>query len=286
VTRDRVIAPLSVAADFYEEFLDGHAQTLNTKPASVKHSLRFCLRKPRAYHSPMQKVSFIGDNIALLLKAHRINAYDLQEKSKGKCPQSTTHAIVTLPERNIRNSTVKTYASFLGVTEQQLRGFSPIDWASFPGGKEVLEELGSSSNKHTDGEVNIPVGVGIFTINFHVPLIAWEDVSVENKESVQISSIATALPCGPRAWGLQIVGDMMSPRYLDGDYIIVDPDVEAKDKSDVIATRADGGVLFRTLRKTPEGSFLFPANDRYPTERLENGLIIVGVVRQLIRSVG
>lgn len=81
-------------------------------------------------------------------------------------------------------------------------------------------------------------------------------------------------------YALTIVGDSMSPEYLDGCDIYVDPQVKAEHNDDVIVCTPDGKATFKRLQITNDGQYLLAINPDFPNRIIEvpEGSIICGVV--------
>jgi SOS-response transcriptional repressor LexA len=68
---------------------------------------------------------------------------------------------------------------------------------------------------------------------------------------------------GPHAFGLRVEDDSMSPRFLQGDIIIVDPETQ-RDNGSPCVVWMNGEVTFRLVWETETETRLQPLNDRYP----------------------
>jgi SOS-response transcriptional repressor LexA len=81
-------------------------------------------------------------------------------------------------------------------------------------------------------------------------------------------------------YALTIVGDSMSPEYLDGCDIYVDPQVMPEHNDDVIVCTPDGKATFKRLQITNDGQYLLAINPDFPNRIIEvpEGSIICGVV--------
>ena len=92
---------------------------------------------------------------------------------------------------------------------------------------------------------------------FTKPLNSWPTEVPETDEPVSYCTL------GPLAFGLRVDGDSMSPRYLHGDIIIIDPEVTPDNGSACIAT-INGEVTFRLFWEYETEIRLQPLNDHYP----------------------
>jgi SOS-response transcriptional repressor LexA len=90
------------------------------------------------------------------------------------------------------------------------------------------------------------------------------------------------------AFGLDVEGDSMLPRFQEGDRLIVDPEREPKPGNFVIARNGSDQATFKKYRPRgmdPQGNVIFelvPLNDDYPTMRSDlEQLTIIGVVTEV-----
>ncbi len=67
------------------------------------------------------------------------------------------------------------------------------------------------------------------------------------------------------AFGLEVIGDSMSPRYLPGDIIIVDPEIRCDNGAPCVVW-LNGEVSFKRFWETETEIRLQPTNDRYPIQ--------------------
>ena len=89
------------------------------------------------------------------------------------------------------------------------------------------------------------------------------------------------LPCGPGTFVLKVTGESMAPRFTDGDYIFVDPDVPARNGSYVVVRRPnDGAATFKQLVVEDGRRFLKAANPNWPEPIVEadDDAAVCGVV--------
>ena len=89
------------------------------------------------------------------------------------------------------------------------------------------------------------------------------------------------LPCGPHTFVLKVAGESMAPRFPDGEYIFVDPDVPAINGSFVVVRRAnDGAATFKQLVVEDGRRYLKAANPNWPEPIVEvgPGAAVCGVV--------
>ena len=78
------------------------------------------------------------------------------------------------------------------------------------------------------------------------------------------------LPCSPGTFVLQVAGESMAPRFPDGDYIFVDPEVPAESGSFVVVRRPnDGAATFTQLVVEDGRRDLKAANPNWPEPIVE-----------------
>lgn len=102
------------------------------------------------------------------------------------------------------------------------------------------------------------------------PLISWVkagemcDVGhVYNSDDAE-EWLICGTPHSEKTFALSVVGDSMSPEYLEGWHIFVDPEVQAKHNDDVVVIDHEGKATFKRLQITPEGNYLLALNTEYP----------------------
>ena len=102
-----------------------------------------------------------------------------------------------------------------------------------------------------------------------------------------ISVPADLVPDDHRVYACVVVGDSMTPGIQDGDLIIVDPDLEARD-GDIAAVWVDNwkGVSGRVVKRLSHGgTVLKSSNPEYPPMVLcpEHRPRVLGVVVGVVR---
>jgi SOS-response transcriptional repressor LexA len=113
-----------------------------------------------------------------------------------------------------------------------------------------------------------------------VPLIgSVPDVNFANLGIQQNTPmVPTTAPVGQRTFALRIYGDSMEPEFLEGDIIIVEPEL-APESGDFVIAQHDQDITFKQLWKESGDWYLKPLNGRYPIKPLADSRII-GVVRE------
>lgn len=91
--------------------------------------------------------------------------------------------------------------------------------------------------------------------------------------------VTTSAPVGKHTYALKVSGDSMEPEFMDGQILIVEPELEPMPGDFVIARLVDGEeTTFKQLVKDGPEWFLKPLNERYPIRPLGDATI-VGVLR-------
>lgn len=89
--------------------------------------------------------------------------------------------------------------------------------------------------------------------------------------------------CGKNSFALEVRGNSMTtdtgPSFPDGSLIIVDPDIEPKNKS-LVVTMVEGSTeaTFKQLIIDNPYSFLRPLNPQYPVLTIDREMRIIGTV--------
>lgn len=108
-----------------------------------------------------------------------------------------------------------------------------------------------------------------------VPLIAWVAAGnwCDSPDNHQPGDAEEWLDCpfpfSDSAFCLAVVGDSMWPEYREGEYILVDPALDAVHGDDVVAREPDGKHTFKRLQITPEGTYLLALNPDHPNRKIE-----------------
>ena len=72
----------------------------------------------------------------------------------------------------------------------------------------------------------------------------------------------------PGAFGARVVGDSMSPTYLDGDLVVFSPMADVVDGCDCFAHLVTGETTFKRIQFDGDDVLLVPLNPSYPTRRV------------------
>lgn len=108
-----------------------------------------------------------------------------------------------------------------------------------------------------------------------VPVISWVNAgkwcdSPDNYPPSEAEEwVESPFKHSDTAFCLRVVGDSMSPEYREDEYILVDPEVEARHNDDVVARTPDGNYTFKRLQITPEGTYLLALNPDHPERKIK-----------------
>ena len=103
------------------------------------------------------------------------------------------------------------------------------------------------------------------------PVVSWVQAGnwTEAREfPADAARLHCPLPCGPDTFVLRVAGQSMAPRFPEGDYIFVDPDVPAENGRFVVVRR-DDGATFKQLVEEDGRRFLRAANPDWPEPIVE-----------------
>ncbi len=118
-----------------------------------------------------------------------------------------------------------------------------------------------------------------------VPLISWvqagqwTECTEPYPPGVAEEWISPSTRVSSCAFALAVRGDSMEPRFTEGDTLIVDPELEARN-GDFVIVRLDDAqeATFKQLIIDGPQKFLKPLNARYPVVPINGNATIVGVV--------
>ena len=116
------------------------------------------------------------------------------------------------------------------------------------------------------------------------PLISWVQAGDWTDSRPSSPEPEAYLHCpvqtGPDAFALRVTGQSMEPRFLDGDYIFVDPDADPRSGRFVVVRRRDNDTAtFKQLVEEEGRRYLKALNPEWPERILEaHDAVICGVV--------
>lgn len=119
---------------------------------------------------------------------------------------------------------------------------------------------------------------------FRVPVISW--VRAGNFESMldqraleDITQwVYLSKQPGPRAFGLIVKGPSMEPRFQDGDYLVVDSDVEWADGDFVILGNGNEEATFKQIVRDGGDWWARPLNPQFSAKKLDPTCRVIGRV--------
>jgi SOS-response transcriptional repressor LexA len=98
--------------------------------------------------------------------------------------------------------------------------------------------------------------------------------------TAQESAMASSSCSGSETFALSVLGDSMVPEFIEGELLVIEPDVPAVDGSYVIGW-ANEELIFRQLKRDAQGGWrLHALNPAYPEIALSGLDAIRGVVTQ------
>jgi SOS-response transcriptional repressor LexA len=106
----------------------------------------------------------------------------------------------------------------------------------------------------------------------HVQAGQWTAVSTRRTDAEPYEFVMTDLLLGPAAFAMRIRGESMLPDFIEGDVVIIDPDV-APQPGDFVVAANGGDAVFKQYRErgvTASGVKVFelmPLNKFYPVIR-------------------
>ena len=217
----------------------------------------------------LQTMRSLGQNLEKLMKTKGFNQTSLALASG--VTQATIWKILKGQTKNPRH--LPFLAKALGVAVEDLLEEEPEhdSEASYRHvtGYRTSEGVGKAEQKDR--------GMPSLTIQIkQIPLISWvaaghwTEVSENFLPGDGEEIIPCPTKCGPDSFALRVKGDSMSPDYLDGSVIVVDPGREPRHDADVVVRlNSDMEATFKRLKIDGSRWYLHPLNDRYPVISLE-----------------
>ncbi|MGZ5028976.1 MAG: LexA family protein [Methylobacter sp.] len=147
-----------------------------------------------------------------------------------------------------------------------------IDW--------LLSNKGDKYGLHIEAS-NVTDGPpvrGFVPLISSVPAGDWRE-AIDNYHPGQGEKmVAVTVPVNRHTFAVRVTGDSMEPEFVEGEIVIVEPDLQPEHRDYVIA-RNGGDVTLKQLWRESGEWFLKPLNNRYPIKSLLTAEII-GVVRE------
>ena len=132
-----------------------------------------------------------------------------------------------------------------------------------------------------------PIGMRQLPIISYVQAGCWTETCDCRAMDGSIETINTDLDLGSMAFALEVRGDSMAPEILEGDVVVIDPDVDPLPGDYVVAKNGSHEATLKQYR--PRGTNeqgqeyfeLVPLNPVYPTMRSDhNHVAIIGVMME------
>ena len=142
----------------------------------------------------------------------------------------------------------------------------------------------------SDGVINVvpaPIGLRQIPIISYVQAGCWTESCDCRAMDGSIETITTDLDLGSMAFALEVRGDSMAPEILEGDVVVIDPDVDPLPGDYVVAKNGSHEATLKQYR--PRGTNdqgqeyfeLVPLNPVYPAMRSDHHHVtIIGVMME------
>jgi SOS-response transcriptional repressor LexA len=118
----------------------------------------------------------------------------------------------------------------------------------------------------------------------YVPLINESmacryESNLDNSQYESSERIPVPIPVGSRSFAIRVLADSMEPKFLNGDIIVIDPDIEPKPLDFVLVLdQTSNHISFKQLIEDGKQRFLRPLNPRYPLVELQACHRMIGKV--------
>ncbi len=136
---------------------------------------------------------------------------------------------------------------------------------------------GETEKKYTN-YINEPEVKGEVPLVSFAQVGAWSETTLNLRPTDGETMVRSRVPVMARTFAVIVPGDSMEPEFVEGDTIIVEPTLQHKHKSFVIAKKGED-VLFRQIIQEGANWLLKPLNERYSIIPLGE-YQIVGVIRE------
>lgn len=170
-------------------------------------------------------------------------------------------------------------------------------------GFETVARLAEFYNLSLDGIYdaaktgnNNSIVAALASKSIYIPVISWVQAGLW-EESLPVRDedwtvIASPFKCSPNSYALTVNGDSMTAQhgamdsFQEGSVIIVDPHVEPRNKSYVIARQSGTNeTTFKQLIYDGNQRYLKPINSQYPIIQIDQPIDICGVVIGKIQKI-
>lgn len=205
----------------------------------------------------MEEIATLHNTLATLLKEH-----NMSESQLGKAlriPRATINRIASGKTPDPRVSTLNSIAKYFNITVNQLLGERDLSYSY-----DTQEKQQS------------------------IPLIEMEDLlHMDTSQIFKLCEhdLVTGTDIPKSCFAVKLTGEAMFPQFQDGSILIVNPTLEPKNRSMVIAKKqAEKVVLFRQLIIDGHQKYLSPVNTVFEAIPIEKEDSIIGVVIQARRD--
>lgn len=215
-------------------------------------------------------MSYLAKNLDYLLHKNRLSANQLQEKSG--ITQSTTTRITGGKTTNPRQSVIKQYADYFGVSEQDLV-YSDLTAEPRPYSEPNAILTDKQIEIWTDGDTPPD---GMISIEFLPDITASLGNGHANEDYTEKSQLwfseNTINRCNVNpqsAKAIRVAGDSMLPELTDGQVIAIDTSATRIFDGEIYAFRKGHETKVKYLFRTHDGFKAVSRNDdklRYPDE--------------------
>lgn len=205
----------------------------------------------------MEGIATLQNTLATLLKEH-----NMSESQLGKAlsmPRATINRIASGKTPDPRVSTLNSIAKYFNITVNQLLGEQELSYSCKTQQKQQS-----------------------------IPLIEMEDLlHMETSQILKLceDDLITGSDIPENCFAVKLTGEAMFPQFQDGSILIVNPSLEPKNRSMVIAKKqAENVVLFRQVIIDGHQKYLSPINTVFEIIPIEKEDSILGVVVQARRD--
>ncbi len=173
----------------------------------------------------------ISDVLKLLMLKQNLKTAQLAREVA--LPQQTLQRIVNGVSPRPHQSSLLPLAKYFSITLDQLKGKIPI--------QDLVSPLHS------------PPGVS------EVSLMPWQDIGTQEGNVANHPKIYTDANIGPNAFALEMNDSSMEPVFPKGMILIIDPDIEIKDRRYAVVKLAEHGeIMFRQVLNDGSSVYLKP----------------------------
>lgn len=156
----------------------------------------------------------------------------------------------------------------------------------------VAKEKGFNANALLDGRLVSEPSIIVEESNvvpavppqFRVPVISWVraghfDTLLDQRTLDDVTQwVYLDKQPGPRAFGLHVKGPSMEPRFQEGDYLVVDPDVEWSDGDFVILGNGNEEATFKQIIRDGSDWWARPLNPQFAAKKMDPTCRVIGRV--------